>query len=100
MLAKILSSVRFLARQGLALGGDGSDADSNLIQLLKLKGQDNPEMLKWVTRQQNKHTDHRNQNEMLEIMAQMVVHSSPFVAIMVDETTDKSNQAQLTLILR
>ena len=31
MLAKIISGVRFLARQGLALGGDGKDEDSNLV---------------------------------------------------------------------
>ena len=86
---------------------DGSDADSNLIQRLKLQGPDNSAMLKWMTRQQNKHPGQRNQNEMLEIMAQMVVHSvvdvlssSAFVAIMVDETTDKSNKEQLTLVLR
>ena len=46
MLANILSSVRFLARQGLALRGDGNDADSNLIQLLKMQDQDNPDILK------------------------------------------------------
>ncbi len=34
MLLLSLSSVRFLARQGLALRGDGSDASANLIQLL------------------------------------------------------------------
>ena len=27
-------------------------------------------------------------------------HSSPFVAVMVDQTTDKSNKEQLTLVLR
>ena len=28
------------------------------------------------------------------------IHSSPSVAVMVDETTDKSNKEQLTLVLR
>ena len=32
-LLKILSSVRLLARQGLALRGDGDESDSNYIQL-------------------------------------------------------------------
>ena len=65
MLAKILSSVRFLARQGLALRGDENDTDSSLIQLLKMQGQDNPDILKWLPRRQSKHTDHGNQNGML-----------------------------------
>jgi len=38
-----------------------------------MQDQDNPDILKRRTRQQNKHTDHGNQNEMLEIMAKMVV---------------------------
>ena len=42
MLQLILSSVRFLARQGLALRGDGSDASANLIQLLCLRAEDKP----------------------------------------------------------
>ena len=44
---------------------------------------------------------------MLELMAHSVlkrilenVHSSPFLAVMVDETTDKSNKEQLTLVVR
>ena len=107
MLAKIISGVRFLARQGLALRGDGKDEDSNLVQLLKMQGEDNPDILKWLSRHQDKHMAHENQNEILEIMAHMVIRgvlddlsSSPFLAIMVDETTDKSNQEQLTLVIR
>ena len=63
MLAKIVSGVRFLARQGLALRGDGNDEDSNLVQLLKMQGEDNPEILKWLSRHQDKHIAHENQNE-------------------------------------
>ena len=42
MLQIILSSVRFLARQGLALRGDGSDVSSNLTQLLHVRAEGNP----------------------------------------------------------
>ena len=28
------------------------------------------------------------------------IHTSPFIVVMVDETTDKSNKEQLTLVLR
>ena len=107
MLLVILSSVRFLARQGLALRGDGSDASANLIQLLRLRAEDNPAVLKWLDKSARKHTAPENQNEMLQIMAHHVlrkilekIHSSPFLAVMVDETTDKSNKEQLTLVVR
>ena len=36
MLLHILSSIQYLARQGLALQEDDSDATSNLMQLLRL----------------------------------------------------------------
>ena len=39
-LLKVLSSIRFLARQGLPLRGDGDETDSNLHQLLVLRGED------------------------------------------------------------
>ena len=51
MLQMILSSVRFLARQGLALHGDGSDVSSNLThQLLNVRAEDNPKILSWITK--------------------------------------------------
>ena len=39
-LLKILSSIRFLARQGLPLRGDMNETDSNFYQLLMLRGKD------------------------------------------------------------
>ena len=41
-LLKVLSSIRFLTRQGLPLHGDGDETDSNLHQLLVLRGEDYP----------------------------------------------------------
>ena len=41
----ILSNTRFLAHQGLPLRGDGTEADSNFIQLFHLRGEDNPNYL-------------------------------------------------------
>ena len=87
MLQMILSSVRFLARQGLALCGDGSDVSSNLTQLLNVRAEDNPKILPWITKKACKHMHHDNQNEMLELMAHQVLrrilddaHTSPFLA--------------------
>ena len=47
MLLLILSNVKYLARQGVALRG-GDEAESNLIQLLRLRAEDNPQLLKWL----------------------------------------------------
>ena len=106
MLRSILSSVRYLARQGLALRGD-DDAESNLIQLLQLRAEDNPQLVLWLQRSSRKYTSHENQNEMLEIMAHHVLgkilgcmQQSPFLAIMLDETTDALNKEQLTVVMQ
>ncbi len=37
---KIVSNIRFLVRQGLALRGGGDESDSNFIQLLSLRAED------------------------------------------------------------
>ena len=107
MLRLIKSSLRNLARQGLALRGDGSDESSNLIQLLRLLAENNPQVLHWLNKSARKHTAPENQNEMLELMSHHVlrriledIHSSPFLAVMVDEATDKSNKGQLTIVMR
>lgn len=83
------------------------DASANLIQLLHLRAEDKPCVLQWLDKSANKHTAPENQNEMLELMAHHVVrkilesiHTSPFLAVMIDETTDTSNKEQLTLVVR
>ena len=68
-LLKVLSTVRFLARQGLALRGDGDEVDSNLHQLLVLRGEDYSAMSKFLERQQLKYTSPEVQNELLSIMS-------------------------------
>ncbi|XP_033123564.1 zinc finger MYM-type protein 1-like [Anneissia japonica] len=107
MLLLILSSIRFLARQGLALRGDGSDASSNLIQLLTLRADDQPDILQWIHKSACKHTSPENQNEMLKLMAHQVlrqilqqINSSPFFTVMADGNTDRSNRVKLTLVIR
>ena len=35
-LLKVLSDIRFMAQQGIAIRGNGDENDSNFIQLLKL----------------------------------------------------------------
>ena len=48
MLAIILSSIRYLARQALAFRGHGDDGNGNSIQLLKLQGEENSEVPGWL----------------------------------------------------
>jgi len=58
MLQIILSTLRFLARQGLALRGNQNDVESNFVQLLKLRAEDHPSLTRWIERQTNKYTSH------------------------------------------
>lgn len=68
-LLKVIQSVRFLARQGLPLRGDGKEEDSNFIQLLYLRGQDDPSILHYLQKKTDKYSSHQIQNELLHVMA-------------------------------
>ena len=79
MLKIILSSIRFLGRQGLALrdrfkGGDDvsvvGEVDSNFVQLLKTRAEDNSKLLKWMEKSRDKFMSPDIQNKILFIMAQ------------------------------
>ena len=64
ILLKILSSVRYLARQGLPLRGDGDDKNSKLYGLLVTRGEDDLEVLRWIEQKHGwKYTSHGMQNE-------------------------------------
>lgn len=106
-LLKVLTSIRFLARQGLPLRGDGNEIDSNLHQLLVLRGEDYPPIHQFLQRQQLKYTAHEVQNELLSVMAQQIlrhiaqqIQNSVFFSVMIDETTDSSNKEQVVLAFR
>ena len=106
-LLKIIGNVKFLARQGLALRGDGKEEGSNFTQLLELRAIDNPVLSHWVQRSTDKYTSPQVQNEMLKVMGLAVLsdigdalRSTQFLTIMVDETTDAANQEQVVLCLR
>ena len=65
---KLISSIRFLAREGLALRYDGAgEPDSNFIQLLQLRPQDegNGKLVGWMKYKSSKYTIHDIQNEIL-----------------------------------
>ena len=96
-LHKLLSNIRFLARQGCAIKGDQNESDSNFTQLLKLR-EDDPKLSQWVKRKSSKFTSADMQNEMFEVIALKVLRyiasclqNATFFTIMVDETVDSSN---------
>ena len=66
-LLKIAQNIRFLARQGLSLCGDGSNDNSNFNQILLLRTLDDPNLLTWMQRKAEKYTSPENQNELLKI---------------------------------
>ena len=89
------------------LRGDGDESDVNFLQLLKFQGQDDDMMLEWLQRKCNKYTSHEIQNDLIKIMALHVLRriadhlqKSPFLTVMIDETTDISNQEQVTVVIR
>ena len=106
MLLKIISCIRYLARQGLALRG-GGDEDGNFMQLLKVKEEDDPAVLEWLKQKSNKYTTHEIQNDLVKVMARHVLinvsscfQESRFLTVMMDETTDVSNNEQTVIVLR
>jgi len=100
MLIKILSSMRFLACQGLATRGHTDDA-GNYMELLKLRSEDVHEMQLWLARKR-RFLSHESQNEMLNLMSQQVLRSllsevknHDFFALICDEVTDEARQQHL-----
>ena len=112
MLLKVLSNVRFLARQAIPLRGgwnneSSSEINSNFTQLLMLRTEEDENFVQWLERKQMKYTSPEIQNEMIEIMALGLLRDiaksiqlAEFYTIMVDETGDASNLEQLVLCLR
>ena len=106
-LFQIVSSIRFLSRQGLAMRGGGDEADSNLKQLFRMKAEEDPNLAEWLKQKENVYTSPDIQNEILKLMGLHILRNisteipnSPFITIMANETTDVSNKEQVTLIIR
>ena len=107
-MLKIISSVHFLAHQGLLLRGDGPiEQDSNFHQLLVLRGEDYPPIKSFLQKKQLMYTSHEVQNELLAIMSTQIIRdigkqilSAKFFTVMIDEATDLSNTEQVVLLLR
>lgn len=104
-LQVIFTTVKFLARQGLAFRGH-TDDEGNFMQLLKLRCLDNPQLSHWLERKVD-YTSPKAQNDMLTIFSHTIVRSiardirshGPF-AVIVDGTQDASRKEQMSVCIR
>ena len=76
-----------------------SEENSSFHQLLKLRGQENPEIIEWLRKRDGKYLSPAIQNEMLEAMALGMmrqisanIQNATFFTIMADETAGVSNK--------
>ena len=98
-LLKILQNVRFLARQDLALRGDGSEENSNFVQLLRLRPEDDAFIKETINKKTDRYTSADIMNELLKIMFLNIfreiaanLQNGVWYTIMAEEVTDPSNQ--------
>ena len=80
-ILKIFQSIQFLARQGLALRGDQNDSESNFLQLMKLRGADDDNVIKHLAQNTDKYTCHQVQNEIIGIMALSILRKLIFIPL-------------------
>lgn len=105
-LLKIISSLLYLSRQGLAIRGH-VDINSNIQQLLILRAEDVPELKSWLLRTKYKWLSHDIQNEILSLLSKEVqlnliseIKDSFCYSIILDQTRDISNREQVSVCFR
>lgn len=115
LLLVIIETIRYLARQNLPLRGltvaqtaanPVSEPDSNLWQALLLQAGRDPSLGQLLKMKQT-FTSPQVQNELLSLMSNSVlrtivreIETAKWFSIMVDETTDISNQEQAAICIR
>ena len=111
-LLKVISNIRFLARQGIPFRGDwnnknSSEFNSNFYQLNQLRSQEDEQFENWLKRKQMKYTAPDIQNEFLQVMSLNIlrnmardIRNSNIFSIMADETADVSKIEQLVFCIR
>lgn len=105
-LLKIISSLLYLSRQGLAIRGH-VDINSNIQQLLILRAEDVPELKSWLLRTKYKWLSHDIQNEILSLLSREIqlnliseIKDAFCYSIVLDETQDVSNREQVSVCFR
>ena len=104
MLYKVLSSLKYLLRQGLPIRGHCEES-GNLIQLLQCRSEDIDDLKKWISRR--KYLSHEIINEQIEIMAHHLlrellvnIQAAEYFALIGDETRDISGKEQFAISIR
>ena len=105
-LIKIISSLKCLAVQGLAIQGRNSD-DGNFYELLNFRAEDIAGLHSWLTRKHS-YSSHPIQNDILRIMCHMVLRKiikevndqSINFGIVVDGTQDIQGKEQQCICVR
>jgi len=104
-LEVIFTSIRYLARQGVALRGHENE-DGNFRQLLLLRSNDLPMLKQWLQRK-SALVSPQAQNEILQLFANAIVRSiadkvrkCEHFSVIVDGTQDVSGKEQLSICLR
>ena len=104
MLLKVLSSLRFLLRQGLAIRGH-RETEGNLMQLLYLQSSECPQLGRWLKNQQYLSPEIINEFITLmgnDLLRQLLssIRQATWYAVIADETADVANHEQLSLSIR
>ena len=80
-----------------------TESESNFVQLMKLRGEDDSRIGGWLEKKTDKYTSPDMQNEIIKTMAlrQVIesISSSLFLSLIVNQTTDMSNKEQLVLCI-
>ena len=104
-LLKIITTLLFLAQQGLAVRGH-DESQGNFVRLLQLRSADYPDLCMWINQRDN-WLSHDIQNEILEIMAHSLLRKlldgvklNTYYSIIVDEATDVAFKEQVSICLR
>ena len=108
MLMKLLSSIRFLARQGLPFRGHTETSETfegNLYQLLLLQAEDNNQMRVWLKKKEYISPD--IVNEIIVLMGQTVlrniiaqIKTSMWFALIADEASNISHNEHMCISIR
>ena len=105
-LLKIISSLQYLAQQGIAIRGKDA-SDGNFKSLLQLRAEDDANLAAWLSRKTT-YTCGEIQNELLELMSHAIVrdicnevtNKSAKFGLVVDGTQDIQGNEQESVCIR
>ena len=107
VLLKLISSVKYLAENGLALRGK-NNLEGNYNSLLLLRSEDDPLLKNWLERSHRNYSSPQIQNEILQLMSNEIINqickdvnsNSVQFAIIIDGTQDIQGNEQEAICVR